>query len=351
MPASEVVQEFKIRSPDDFHLHLRDGELMNAVLPFTSRHFARALVMPNLDPPITTVLAAKDYGNRIIDALRTRSNFIPLLTLYLTETTTPEDIKTASSSGIIHAVKLYPAHATTNSESGVREFEKLRPTLDAMEEHGLTLSVHGEYTSEEVDVFDRESAFIDRVMVKFRKWNPNLRIAFEHITTADAVEFVRDQWPLVAGTITLHHLILNRSHLFEGGLRPHRFCFPLPKRDYHRRALVSAATSREKCFFLGTDSAPHLNSRKLTSCGCAGIFTAPIALTCLVQLFDDIGQLDALEAFVSEFGARFYRLPLNTSCLNLLKQSESTKTAPTIGVGKDEIEVFDPGFPIYWTVK
>ena len=345
-----VPKSIEMRRPDDFHLHLRDGAVLEAVLPATARNFARALIMPNLVPPVANVESARKYKRRILDALPDGCDFSPLMTLYLTESTSPEEIRAAASSGIVHAVKLYPAGATTNSASGVRNIAGIRPSLDAMEAADLPLCVHGEVTDPGVDIFDREHCFIDRVLSKLRRWNPELRIVFEHITTKTAADYVREQRPTLAATITVHHLVLNRSHLFEGGIRPHRFCLPVAKREQHRLELLRAAAGGDPGFFLGTDSAPHPDRAKLSPCGCAGIYSAPVALACLAQIFEDIGALSRLEAFVSEYGSRFYRLPLNSGTCRLVRQTEPAAWPPAPETGGDRIEVFDPGFPVYWRI-
>lgn len=347
---SETPEQIEIRRPDDFHLHLRDGLILQNVLSATAKNFARALIMPNLIPPITKISEAKAYQKRILEFVPEGCNFEPLMTLYLTEETRPDTIKEAVASGIVVAVKLYPAGATTNSSSGVRDITKVRAVLDAMEAVDLPLCVHGELVEPDIDIFDRENVFIDRVLQPLRQWNPALRIVFEHITTSAAVDFVRDHHPAVAATITVHHLIINRSDLFDGGLHPHRFCFPVAKRETHRLKILKAALSGEKCFFLGTDSAPHLDRHKMQPCGCAGIYSAPIALPCLAQIFEDHGGLHNLEKFTSEFGAKFYKLPANSGkCL--LKKHPNTISLPEGPViGSNRIEVFDPGFPIYWSV-
>lgn len=349
--SSETGFQFGIRQPDDFHLHLRDGALLSAVLPATAAHFARAVVMPNLVPPVTTAAAALNYRQRITSQLSRQSPFQPLMTLYLTEETKPREIANAAAHESIVAVKLYPAGATTNSASGVQDIVRVRPALDAIEEAGLPLCVHGEVTDPKVDVFDRELAFIDRVLERIRKWNPNLRIVFEHITTLEAIGYVKSNFPAIAATITVHHLLINRNHIFAGGLRPHFYCLPVAKRERHRQGLVAAATSGDPCFFLGTDSAPHLVRDKLSSCGCAGIFTAPVAIPCLAHVFDAQNALGRLEAFVSEHGARFYRLPLNTGRLILQRDPDPLTMANHVLAGNDRIRVFEPGTPVHWRVS
>ena len=275
-----------MRRPDDWHLHLRDGAMLRAVLPETTRHFARAIIMPNLVPPVVTSEQAIAYRDRIMAAVPGGAQFVPLMTLYLTEATDPEDVRAAHAAGIATAVKLYPAGATTNSASGVRDFEKVRPVLEVMAEIGMPLCVHGEVTDHSIDIFDREAVFIDKVLKPLRKKVPDLKIVMEHVTTQDAVDYVRDSVKNLAATITTHHLIINRNHILAGGIRPHFYCLPVAKREAHRVALVQAAVSGDKRFFLGTDSAPHTDPNKLQTCGCAGIFSAPNTMSCLAEVFD-----------------------------------------------------------------
>ncbi len=301
-----------LRRPDDWHLHLRDGAVLAAVLPESARHFARAIVMPNLVPPVVTGAQASAYRQRILAALPMGMDFTPLMTLYLTEDTDPKDVKAAAKVGTIAAVKLYPAGATTNSASGVRDFDKVRGVLEAMAEIGLPLCVHGEVTDPAVDIFDREAVFIDRVLDPIRRHTPGLRVVMEHVTTRDGVDYVTAGGPDIAATITTHHLIINRNHLLVGGIRPHYYCLPVAKREEHRLALRAAATSGDASFFLGTDSAPHVDALKETACGCAGCFTATNTLSILAHVFEEEGALDRLEAFTSLNGAAFYRLPPNS---------------------------------------
>lgn len=346
----QICRQLKIRRADDFHLHLRDGEIMRAVLPASTESCARALIMPNLIPPITNLAAASAYRSQIVAAVPSGCDFTPLMTLYLTEDTHPRDIQDAVQSDIVQAVKLYPAGATTNSSSGVRDISAIRAVLDVMEATDMPLCVHGEAVGEQIDIFDREFVFIEKTLNVIRSTNPELRIVFEHITTEQAAEFVRANQPHVAATITVHHLVLNRSHLFAGGLRPHRYCLPVAKREIHRQALLQAAMGGETCFFLGTDSAPHTNRAKLSACGCAGIYSAPIALPCLAQLFEQHDSLDQLQGFTSEFGARFYNLPLNSGTQTLSKWDTPLSARKPLQIDHDQIEVFDPGFPLYWSI-
>ena len=302
-------QTLTIRKPDDWHVHLRDGEMLRRVATFTSRQFARAIVMPNLVPPVTTADAARAYRERIIDAAG--PGFTPLMTCYLTDNTSPDEVARGFQEGIWIAAKLYPAGATTNSASGVTAIQNIYPALGLMEQIGMVLCVHGEVTDPDVDVFDREAVFIERVLSRLAADFPALKIVFEHITTAEAVDFVESAGPNLAATVTPHHLIINRNALFDGGLRPHAYCLPVAKRERHRLAVRRAATSGSAKFFLGTDSAPHAASAKESACGCAGIFNAPYALEAYATVFEEEGALDRLEAFASENGPHFYGLPLN----------------------------------------
>jgi dihydroorotase len=345
-----IDMHLTLRSPDDFHLHLRDGAMLQAVLPETARHFARAIIMPNLVPPVVTGAQARAYRDRIMAALPAGMSFTPLMTLYLTEDTDPEDVALAHADGIATAVKLYPAGATTNSHSGVRSFDKIRPVLERMAEIGMPLCVHGEVTDHDIDIFDREAVFIDRVLHPIRKSLPDLRVVMEHVTTENAVDYVRDHHHNLAATITTHHLIINRNHILSGGIRPHYYCLPVAKRETHRVALVEAAVSGDRRFFLGTDSAPHTDANKLLPCGCAGIFSATNTLSCLAEVFEAADRLDRLEAFVSLNGAQFYRLPPNEGTVTLTKGAPVTYPGQ-IETGVGPVTVFDPGFPLHWHVS
>jgi dihydroorotase len=316
-----------IRRPDDWHVHLRDGEMLKAVAGHTARQFARAIVMPNLDPPVTDVAAADAYRQRILAALPEGSWFEPLMTCYLTDHADAAEIARGFEIGLFAASKLYPAHATTNSAQGVRDMASLAPALEEMQRIGMPLLVHGEVTDPEVDIFDREAVFIDRVLSGLVRDYPALKIVFEHITTAEAVAFVEAAGPNVAATITPHHLVINRNAMFAGGIRPHAYCLPVAKRERHRLAVRRAATSGSPKFFLGTDSAPHAVERKHAACGCAGIFNAPFALEAYAAVFETEGALDRLEAFASEHGARFYGLPLNESQVVLERDSVTVPDA------------------------
>jgi dihydroorotase len=309
-----------ITRPDDWHLHLRDGAALACVLPDTARQFARAIVMPNLKPPVTTVAAADAYRGRILAALPNGLRFDPLMTLYLTDNTPASEIVSAKQSGFVHAVKYYPAGATTNSDSGVTDIRKCDATLAMMAEQGLPLLVHGEVTDADVDVFDRERVFIDRILAPLIERFPTLRVVLEHITTSHAVDFVLRAGAQVAATITAHHLLLNRNAIFQGGIRPHNFCLPVLKREQHRVALVAAAISGNPKFFLGTDSAPHTRNAKEIACGCAGIYTAHAAIELYAEAFEAAGALKKLEGFASFHGADFYRLPRNAEKITLKRE-------------------------------
>jgi len=312
--------EIEIRRPDDWHLHLRDGAAMAAVLPFTAERFGRAIVMPNLKPPVTTVAAAAEYRQRILAALPAGSAFTPLMTLYLTDQTDPAEIDKALKSQCVYACKLYPAGATTNSDSGVTDINRMDDVLARMSDVGMPLLVHGEVTARQVDVFDRESRFIDDVLMPTLTRFPKLRVVFEHITTARAAEFVERARDGVAATITPQHLLHNRNAIFEGGIRPHYYCLPILKTEPDREALLAAATSGNPRFFLGTDSAPHAQHTKENACGCAGMFSAHAGIELYAEAFEAVGKLDKLEGFASDFGADFYRLPRNAGRIRLAKR-------------------------------
>lgn len=316
-----MKKSLTITRPDDWHLHLRDELLMASVLPDTARRFARAIIMPNLKPPVTTTDAAQAYRARILAALPPALAFDPLMTLYLTDNTPAAEIRAAKHSGFVHGVKYYPAGATTNSDSGVTTIAKCSAALATMEEVGMPLLVHGEVTNPEVDVFDREQVFIDNVLAPLVKRYPKLKVVFEHITTQQAVDFVAAAPSTVAATITVHHLLYNRNAMFSAGIRPHMYCLPVLKREAHRSALIAAATSGNPKFFLGTDSAPHTQSSKETACGCAGIYSAHAAIELYAEVFEAAGALDKLEAFASFYGADFYRLPRNTEQITLVKEN------------------------------
>ena len=335
-----------LRRPDDWHLHLRDGVHMAAVLPFTAERFARALVMPNLKPPMTTTQGLADYRARILAARPAGSTFDPVMTLYLTDSTPAEEIRRARASGFVAGAKLYPAGATTHSDAGVTSIDRIWPALEAMAEHGLVLQVHGEVTDGGVDVFDREHAFIDRVLSRVVDRVPGLKVVFEHVTTAAAVEFVTTARPGVAATITPQHLLMNRNAIFEGGLRPHNYCLPVLKRERDREALLGAATSESDRFFLGTDSAPHARHTKEAACGCAGMFSAHAAIELYAEAFEQAGRLERLEAFASERGADFYGVPRNAGSVTLRREPWTVPGAYPFG--DDEIVPMRAGGSIAW---
>ncbi|MET4100839.1 dihydroorotase [Roseovarius sp. MBR-78] len=345
-----MTQSLTIRRPDDWHLHLRDGAMLAAVLPESARHFARAIIMPNLVPPVVTGQDAAAYRARIMAALPEGADFTPLMTLYLTEETDAREVAAAHASGLITAVKLYPAGATTNSASGVRDFNAARPVLETMAEIGLPLCVHGEVTDPEIDIFDREAVFIDRVLDPLRRAVPGLRVVMEHVTTKDAVAYVTSEPRDLAATITTHHLVINRNHILVGGIKPHYYCLPVAKREEHRLALRAAATSGDAMFFLGTDSAPHTDPLKESACGCAGCFTAPNTLSILAHVFEQEGALDRLEGFTSLNGPAFYRLPANEARITLTKGDRVTYPSK-IETGDGPVTVFDPGFALHWRVS
>ena len=344
-----MTQTLTIRRPDDWHLHLRDGAMLAAVLPETARHFARAIVMPNLVPPVVTGAQAMAYRDRIMAALPSGVDFTPLMTLYLTEDTDADDLAAAFASGLITAVKLYPAGATTNSASGVGNFDKVRGVLERMAEIGCPLCVHGEVTDPAVDIFDREAVFIERVLDPIRRATPGLRVVMEHITTSDGVEYVKANARDLGATITTHHLIINRNHILVGGIKPHYYCLPVAKRETHRQALRAAATSGDARFFLGTDSAPHTDALKENACGCAGCFTATNTMSILAHVFEEMNALDRLEGFTSLNGPGFYGLPLNETKLTLSKGAPITYPAK-IDTADGPVTVFDPGFALDWHV-
>ena len=341
-----MLDSLTLTRPDDWHLHVRDGAQLASVVPFTARQFARAVIMPNLKPPVTTVEQARAYRERILEALPAGSRFEPLMTLYLTDGTTPDEIRAAKASGIIVGAKLYPAGATTHSDAGVTNIEKIYPALEAMEECGLVFQVHGEVTDPHIDIFDRESVFIDRVMARVAERFPRLRIVFEHVTTREAVQFVTSGRAGIAATVTPQHLLLNRNALFQGGIRPHHYCLPVLKRERDRLALIEAATGDDARFFLGTDSAPHARHTKETSCGCAGIFSAHAAIELYAEAFEDAGRLDRLEAFASLRGADFYGLPRNRERITLTRRDWTPPNAYTFG--KDELVPFRAGETVRW---
>lgn len=342
-----MTQTLTIRRPDDWHLHLRDGDMLRAVLPHTSSHFARAIIMPNLVPPVVTAADARAYRDRIMAAIPEGDDFTPLMTLYLTQDTDPADVAAAYAEGLITAVKLYPAGATTNSASGVSDFGKVANVLEKMAEIGLPLCTHGEVTDPSIDIFDREAVFIDRILDPIRRSHPDLRVIMEHITTANAVDYVRANDKNLGATITTHHLVINRNHILAGGIKPHYYCLPVAKREEHRLALRDAATSGDARFFLGTDSAPHTDENKLLPCGCAGCFTAPNTMSILAEVFEQDRALDKLEAFASLNGPAFYGLPVNEDTLTLVR--ETPEFPANIETPEGPVTVFDPAMPLHWT--
>lgn len=345
---NDTTNKLTFTCPDDWHLHLRDGNAMRSVLSDTARRFARAIIMPNLKPPVVTTAQAVAYRARILSALpqALAGRFDPLMTLYLTDSTTPEEITRAKESGFVQAIKLYPAGATTHSDAGVTDITRCEAALKQMEKLDMPLLVHGEVTDPVVDIFDREKIFIDRVMIPLLQRFPGLRVVFEHITTRDAVEFVQSASNRVAATITPHHLMLNRNALFTGGLHPHHYCLPVLKREIHRQALVQAATSGHSRFFLGTDSAPHPLQDKESACGCAGIYSAHAAIEFYAEVFEQADSLDRLEAFASFHGPDFYHLPRNTRQISLIK--ESWQVPEQIEFGEDKLIPLRAGGQIGW---
>ena len=338
--------QLTITRPDDWHLHVRDGAVLADVVPHTARQFARAIIMPNLRPPVTTTSQALAYRERILAAVPEDRQFTPLMTLYLTDNTSPGEIRRAKESGHVHAVKLYPAGATTHSDAGVTDIGKTYPVLEALQEIGLPLLVHGEATDPDVDVFDREEVFIEDELVPIVQHFPELRIVLEHITTADGIAFVQEAGKQVAGTLSAHHLLMNRNAMFAGGIRPHHYCLPVLKRESHRLTLIDAATSGDPDFFLGTDSAPHPRTAKESTCGCAGIYTAHAALELYATAFEDAGALDRLEAFASFYGPDFYGLPRNTDRITLTR--EEWTVPETYRLGKNAVVPLCAGETLRW---
>lgn len=343
------MEKITLIRPDDWHLHLRDGEQMQAVLADTARRFGRAVVMPNLRPPVTTVALAAAYRERIVAALPEGSRFQPLMTLYLTDNTAPAEIVHAKASGLVHGVKYYPAGATTNSDSGVTDLARCSAVLEEMERQDVPLLVHGEVTDPEVDVFDREKVFIERTLAPLIERFPGLRVVLEHVTTRDGVEFVRSASARVAATLTAHHLLMNRNAMFSGGIRPHHYCLPVLKRETHRQALMAAAASGDPKFFLGTDSAPHAKNAKEAACGCAGMYTAHAGIELYAEAFEQAGALDRLEAFASLHGADFYGLPRNTETITLVKQSWEVPGA--LPFGAETLVPLRAGGSVAWKIS
>ncbi|MDY0971164.1 dihydroorotase [Siccibacter turicensis] len=342
-------QVITLRRPDDWHVHLRDGEMLQTVVPWTSNTYARAIVMPNLVPPVTTVEAARAYRQRILDAVPAGQRFEPLMTCYLTDSLDPDEIERGFQEKVFTAAKLYPANATTNSSHGVTSIDAIMPVLERMEKLGMPLLVHGEVTHADIDIFDREARFIETVMEPLRQRLPGLKVVFEHITTKDAADYVREGNALLAATITPQHLMFNRNHMLVGGVRPHLYCLPVLKRNIHQQALRELVASGFTRAFLGTDSAPHTRLRKEASCGCAGCFNAPTALGAYATVFEEMNALEHLEAFCSLNGPRFYGLPVNEETITLVR--EESRVMESIALGDDSIIPFLAGETVRWRVK
>lgn len=342
------ISSFTIARPDDWHLHLRDDEMLRAIISHSTANFGRAIVMPNLVQPVVTSEQARAYRDRIFNCKPSDHDFTPLMTLYLTEGTNPDDVEHGAASGLIKAVKMYPAGATTNSESGVRNIENVYPVFERMSEIGLPLLMHGEVTDPDIDIFDREAVFIERVLQPIRKRFPMLRMVMEHVTTCEGIDYVTNSAEGIAATLTTHHLIINRNTLLVGGIKPHYYCFPVAKREKHRLALRAAATSGNPRFFLGTDSAPHSDGAKENACGCAGLFTSINTLNCLAHVFEEEDALDQMEKFTSLNGPAFYGLPVNEQRVRFTKQANPIAFPAKINVQNDSLTVFDPGFALLW---
>jgi dihydroorotase len=347
-PKAEGAGSITIRRPDDWHIHLRDGAMLRVVLPFTAAQFARGIIMPNLVPPVTTAAAAAAYRERILAARPVGSDFQPLMTCYLTDATSADEIEKGHAEGVWIAAKLYPAGATTNSQHGVRDLRAIRPVLERMERIGMPVLIHGEATDPAVDIFDREAVFMEQVLLPLLGDQQGLKVVVEHVTTRETTEIVRAHAPRVAGTITPHHLVINRTSLFQGGLRPHLYCLPVAKREHHRLALRRAATSGDACFFIGTDTAPHTARTKEAACGCAGVFAGATALQTYTQVFDEEGALDRLETFASLNGARFYGLAPNTGTIDIHRRAGVLPAA--VAVDDDEVMIFRGDETLPWTI-
>ena len=345
------MEEIEIIKPDDWHVHFRDNEILKAVVPETTRHFARSIVMPNLIPPILNAQQAIEYKKRIIAAIPQNENFEPLMTIYLTEKTNKNELKQAFSNGNVFAVKLYPAGATTNSESGVKDIKKIMPILEIMAEIGMPLLIHGEVTNSEIDIFDREKIFIDKQLDFICQKLPELKITLEHITTKDATLYVKEGNVNLAATITPHHLALDRNAMFVGGIKPHFYCLPILKRKTHQEALIKAATSGNSKFFLGTDTAPHLKNQKENECGCAGVFNATNCISIVAEIFDREKCIKMLEKFVSINGAKHYDCEINKEKIKLKKMKNPLISKKYLKIGADRIVIFEPDFPIFWEVQ
>lgn len=344
-----TVTTLTIRRPDDWHVHFRDDDMLKTVVPYTSEFFGRAIVMPNLVPPVTTIEAAKAYRERILKAVPQGHQFTPLMTCYLTDSTDPAEVVRGFNEGVFTACKLYPANATTNSSHGVSDIKKIYPVLAAMEQAGMPLLIHGEVTASHIDIFDREALFIEQVMLPLRAQFPKLKVVFEHITTKEAAQYVQEANEFTAATLTPQHLMFNRNHMLVGGIRPHLFCLPILKRNVHQEALRTAVASGCDRFFLGTDTAPHIQSRKESSCGCAGVFNAPTALAAYASVFEELGALAHFEAFCSLNGPKFYNLPVNEGTITLTK--EQNIICEFIDCCNDKLVPFLAGEDACWTVS
>ena len=344
------MNQIEIIKPDDWHVHFRDGAILKAVVPETTRNFARSIIMPNLIPPILNGKDAVEYKKRILEAIPKNDDFDPFMTIYLTENTNKNELKESYNNGFVFAAKLYPAGATTNSDSGVKNIMKILPVLEQMAEIGMPLLIHGEVTDKQTDIFDREKVFIEKYLELIRKELPQLIITLEHITTKEAVEYVYESNTNLAASITPHHLALNRNAIFSNGINPHNYCLPILKRECHRKFLIKAATSGNPKFFLGTDTAPHLNKDKENACGCAGIFNSTYCLEILAQLFENEGCLSKLERFTSKNGSSHYNLKTNREKISLVKLSDPQKLKKSLYVQNEKINIFQPDFPVYWKV-
>ena len=344
------MEEIEIIKPDDWHVHFRDNDILKAVVPETTRHFARAIVMPNLTPPILNGKQAIEYKERIKKNIPKTHNFEPLMTIYLTENTNKSELKESYQEGFVFAAKLYPAGATTNSDSGVKDIKKIMPLLETMAKVGMPLLIHGEVTHKEVDIFDREKVFIDKNLDFICKNLPELKITLEHITTKEATEYIYEGNENLVASITPHHLALNRNAIFVGGIRPHNYCLPILKREKHRKALIKVATNGYGKFFLGSDTAPHLKGDKENDCGCAGVFNASYCISILAQIFESYKCLQNLEKFTSINGAHHYKIPVNKEKIVIKKEKKSILFKKSISVGHSEIIIFNPDFPVFWHV-
>ena len=344
------MEKIEIIKPDDWHVHFRDNEILEAVVPETTRHFSRAIVMPNLTPPILTGNDAIKYKKRIENQIPKEDKFLPLMTLYLTENTNKDELKKSYENGLVFAAKLYPAGATTNSEAGVKDIQKIMPILETMSDIGMPLLIHGEVTNQEIDIFDREKKFIDTTLHFICTQLPDLKITVEHITTKEASLYVKEGNRNLVASITPHHLALNRNAIFVGGIKPHNYCLPILKREEHRKALLKVATNGNSKFFLGTDTAPHFISDKESACGCAGIFNATYCIPILAQIFDNENALPQLENFISKNGAKHYNLNINKEKITLIKSSQNLIFKKYLDVNEQKIKIFEPDFPVFWEV-